>query len=491
MKLKRMFADVLSSFLNGFSTKHASLPIPPLLEDGNEVDLFKLFLVVRGEGGYEQISEKNSWSEAAGECVLGDQMGDYVKLVYEEYLVNFNKWLEGDFIEVNLFDEEFNQLSQELKRGIQGLVVRKQDPIIKDKDEVDSSERRRDPQSLSKMLEWMLMAARKIDSPKIGRIPPPSQWKDYSLDKLWLQALSARESLVTKRLVRHNIKQTIFQKKVKVNSSMYEDFTDLNQRLKEKYNCSDRLFSFPECHIFACDYPCTSSHGRVINHVEASKKSFQKLRRTRTYPTKKEDTPKMINLKDQGKRIGPLYQAQIFEWTECTNSDNTSDPKWLGNTYCVPEVEFDTYYAVGKGRGHEICECEQPGSIFCTKFHIAEKRVELKRQIGSLFYDWKFDRMGEDVSLSWTRMQEQNFNNIVKQSNSLTKKFTLKLFPNKTWENVVSYYFNVFILRSRRFQNQITSNVKELDSDDEGKYDSTIFDDGNMESLDFTLFDMP
>ena len=52
---------------------------------------------------------------------------------------------------------------------------------------------------------------------------------------------------------------------------------------------------------------------------------------------------------------------------------------------------------------------------------------------------------------------------------SLNKFFwdiqVLKFFPTKTREKLVSYYFNVFLVRCRTYQNRVTP--KDIDSDDD------------------------
>ena len=60
---------------------------------------------------------------------------------------------------------------------------------------------------------------------------------------------------------------------------------------------------------------------------------------------------------------------------------------------------------LGKGR-QDSCDCELPGSIECVRFHIAGKRLRAKLELGSAFYYWKLEKMGEEVNLSWTKEQE-------------------------------------------------------------------------------------
>jgi hypothetical protein len=104
-----------------------------------------------------------------------------------------------------------------------------------------------------------------------------------------------------------------------------------------------------------------------------------------------------------------------------------------------------------------------------VRFHIAEKRIKLKLELGYLFYHWQFDRMGEEVSLRWTTEEEKRFKDMVKFNLlSAGKCFwddKHKYFPRKTREELVSYYFNAYLVRRRSYQNRVTP--KNIDSDDD------------------------
>lgn len=78
--------------------------------------------------------------------------------------------------------------------------------------------------------------------------------------------------------------------------------------------------------------------------------------------------------------------------------------------------------------------------------------------------------MGEEVSLSWTDEDQEKFKVCIKpslsQKNNVWSNFK-ELFPSKTRNMLVSYYFNVFLIRRRTYQNRVTP--KDLDSDDDEK----------------------
>ncbi|KAK8474234.1 hypothetical protein V6N12_001321, partial [Hibiscus sabdariffa] len=93
-KLRFWFNKFLRLFLKEICAQGCFWPIPPLLADGQPVDLFKLFLVVRENGGYNAVSESELWDSVAKVSGLGLNVASSVKLVYVRYLVSLERWLE-------------------------------------------------------------------------------------------------------------------------------------------------------------------------------------------------------------------------------------------------------------------------------------------------------------------------------------------------------------------------------------------------------------
>lgn len=162
------------------------------------------------------------------------------------------------------------------------------------------------------------------------------------------------------------------------------------------------------------------------------------------------------------------------EWTGTASCDS-GDSKWLGMQLWPPrEKELNLLiekHPIGEGRP-DSCSCRLPGSVECVRFHVAEKRFQLKLELGTAFYRWRFDRMGEEVSLSWTADEERKFKAIVHQNpSSLDKCFldeAYRIFRTKSRQSLVSYYVNVFLLRRRSYQNRLTAN--QINSDDESEF---------------------
>ena len=172
--------------------------------------------------------------------------------------------------------------------------------------------------------------------------------------------------------------------------------------------------------------------------------------------------------------VGSAFQAIIPEWTGVVSE---GDSKWLGtqvwplrNTQNKFLIERDP---IGKGR-QDSCGCHFPGSVECVKFHVAEKRIRLKLELGPAFQNWQFDKMGELVAISWSEEEEKRFKEIVRLNPpSMGVRFwdeIFRSFSTKSREELVSYYFNVFLLRRRAEQNRFTPNNIDSDDDDESQF---------------------
>jgi hypothetical protein len=183
---------------------------------------------------------------------------------------------------------------------------------------------------------------------------------------------------------------------------------------------------------------------------------------------KKKLVPSEDDFRVKHVSIGHLFQAEVPQWTD---EVYVSDPKWLGTQ--VWPVKDDSKHStktdlVVRGRRGK-CSCDFQGSVDCIRFLIAENRMKLKLELGSAFYHWGFDKMGEEVSLRWTVAEEKKFKdamrlNIPSQNKSFWNNPS-KYFLKKTRKDMVSYYFNAYIIQLRSYQNRVTP--KTVDSDDD------------------------
>ncbi|TKY73329.1 AT-rich interactive domain-containing protein 2 [Spatholobus suberectus] len=122
------------------------------------------------------------------------------------------------------------------------------------------------------------------------------------------------------------------------------------------------------------------------------------------------------------------------------------------------------------GKGRTDCSCEDQGSMRCVRQHIAKKRENLIKTFGpEKFTELGFTNMGEQVAEKWSAEDEQLFHEVVfNNPASLDKNFWNYLsiaFPSRTKKEIVSYYFNVFMLQRRAEQNR--NDLLSIDSDND------------------------
>uniref|UniRef100_A0A7N0UJA8 Myb-like domain-containing protein n=1 Tax=Kalanchoe fedtschenkoi TaxID=63787 RepID=A0A7N0UJA8_KALFE len=173
--------------------------------------------------------------------------------------------------------------------------------------------------------------------------------------------------------------------------------------------------------------------------------------------------------------IGANYQAELPEWEPPPNSDpfliSNDENKFMGN--CVipmPDFSLPDQSGIHAGAGRKDCDCNDKGSVRCVRQHVKAARDELFITFGEdKFRELGFVDMGEDISHKWSEEEEQVFHEVVfSNPASLGKDFwpcLSEVFPSRSKADIVSYYFNVFMLRKRAAQNR--SRFLDIDSDDD------------------------
>lgn len=178
--------------------------------------------------------------------------------------------------------------------------------------------------------------------------------------------------------------------------------------------------------------------------------------------------------------IGPDHQADIPEWDSAVSKKHSIDfingnVNYSGGliigSCVIPMPELELSDDVGKAIDSRLdCNCLDAESVRCVQQHVKEAREKLKGKIGlEKFVGLGFLEMGEEVAYKWTEEEEELFHEVV-YCNPVSHKtnFWVHLsttFPFRSKEELVSYYFNVFMLRRRAAQNR--SSWLETDSDDD------------------------
>ncbi|XVF10571.1 hypothetical protein REPUB_Repub07fG0193900 [Reevesia pubescens] len=548
-RLRCLFDLVISGYLKDVASKGFVRPIPAMLgNDGQSLDLLRLFLVVREIGGYEFVSKKGLWGFVVKELGLDLEISASVKLIYAKYLHELEKWLRIRFGDRNREGEaggNFGFLSLEQEEEFRGLFTNGVDlkvvvnrvallkyinhnkfkgkdikkgfkvsdansrfrfhngveKVFGDDDEKvcrnnlvvldpavvrkEFSTRKRKRESLSGMLNWVIQVAKVPDDPSVAAILEPSKWKDHGGNEFWIQAIRAREALRQKRDDHSVTEQSLLQNNQKMHRSMYED-DFLSHPFTERLRSNERLAT-----LNSCSCSCCSGGSALGNNLMC-------LHKTQSECGPKEQSPVAIHLSsldmsmtaepfadDSFRRqvfVGPLYQAEVPEWTGMVSD---IDSKWLGTReWPLKGGEHDSLAdPIGRGRPNS-CGCQIPGSVECIRLHIAEKRMKLKLELGSVFYRWRFDGIGEEVSLRWTSEEEKRFKYMVQLEPPSLNAFwpdASKFFPRKTRKELVSYYFNVFLIRRRSYQNRVTP--KSIDSDDDESEFGCISDSFGSDAL--------
>lgn len=124
-RLRGLFNDVLMNFLG----EKIIRPLP-VCANGLQVDLFKMFWVVRKLGGYDSASRKSLWGFVAEECGLGTGAIASIKLIYSKYLKELDHWLwqayGGSSIEDRVV-KNLDELLEELGKGSDLMEIRRKD----------------------------------------------------------------------------------------------------------------------------------------------------------------------------------------------------------------------------------------------------------------------------------------------------------------------------------------------------------------------------
>ncbi|KAI4364724.1 hypothetical protein MLD38_020778 [Melastoma candidum] len=328
-----------------------------------------------------------------------------------------------------------------------------------------------DSSSFSGMLGWLSQVAIDPCDGKLGSLPEWSKWKSFGGQEMWKQALIAREALFIKR---SDGVDSNWQKHPRMHPYMYDDQSGYSYKLRERLKCKEKPTWKGSAHGTASS-ESTSSGAQRNEDGSLSASVFWTDENGDDNGTSDSSTvgSPFFNRRRQRILLGSRYQAEVPKWNGVKFE---SDSKWLGTQIWPLKkserrslIERDP---IGKGR-QDSCGCVIRGSVDCIRFHIAEKRFKLKVELGSAFFFWRFDKMGEEAVLPWTKQDKDKFVDIIKLNPASELKCfwdeLRKGFPEKRTEELVSYYYNVFLLKRREHQNrhspfEITSDDDESES---------------------------
>ncbi|OEL16808.1 AT-rich interactive domain-containing protein 2 [Dichanthelium oligosanthes] len=425
------FDAVLAAFLReAYLGGREARPIPAALGDGRCVDLLRLFLAVRAAGGYAGVtSSTGGWAAAAQSAGVDAALAAPVKLLYAKYFGALDRWIQRLEEAHGPFLDGDRRKRQELFDGPNGVNC--------DEREQRHVMLKRKRGDMVGMLGWVREIAENAGDG--GAVAAGS------VDEYFSMALAVRTAVTTKRVRRASM----------LNGSLFQEI------FPRACNCCMNPTSVGIC----ANENLLNGHE---NNLAGQGKHGTMMQRNYS------DGWLFTSQQKNEIPVGPDYQAQVPQWTGevPVNYDDPETLKWLGTKVWPPVNEnckaLFCSDPIGKGR-EILCGCNHPGSVECVRFHVAERRLKLKCELGLAFYAWGFDRMGEETALSWTDEEEASFKAVVQRNApSSGRNFWNRLhlfFQLKGRKELVSYYFNCFLLRRRCYQNRITP--KNIDSDDE------------------------
>lgn len=137
VKQKTLFYQLLTVYLKENCSGGIVQHEPVLLGDGQVLDLYKLFSLVKDNGGCAAVSKKGLWGYVTKKLGLDLQVLVSVKVAYGKYLNEFDAWLRKTFEEKIFRNGDrgcawgFKSFSLELEKELRGLLC----PNLKEKDD--------------------------------------------------------------------------------------------------------------------------------------------------------------------------------------------------------------------------------------------------------------------------------------------------------------------------------------------------------------------
>ncbi|KAJ0605134.1 putative transcription factor & chromatin remodeling ARID family [Helianthus annuus] len=109
-ELETKFAEILTWFIEarlGITTR----PIPPYASDNRKVDLLRLYMVVKRDGGYRNVTDNNLWAVVAKDMGFEYHDGEFMRIIYAMYLdvlIYYYKFktVQGRVIDKEVIKEE-------------------------------------------------------------------------------------------------------------------------------------------------------------------------------------------------------------------------------------------------------------------------------------------------------------------------------------------------------------------------------------------------
>ncbi|MCO5547870.1 hypothetical protein L7F22_001322 [Adiantum nelumboides] len=500
----------------GYGPDEDEKPKPLLfMVEGKAIDLLQLCTEVVTLGGYDKVTDNSMWSLISNRLGFGLNGGAAVKLVYAKYLksLDTNKnmtrnglhqnaecWGAKSLRESSLgmadcdlagsgsteTNEENNNETPSKRRR---LSYFKEDPALSVFPELKLPTPAGNSSFLG-MLEWLRRLALNPGDSRKGQGPRGSKQNEAWVEECETMVMKTRSVLWGRKELIHygGLASNMVRQKIPP-AVYYKELPKPNTRTLEKLRANQTRAMKCGLHLSGEEVRSSSLYGTTPGQVlgAGSGQNIEPgLHLSSKYLKSMNEVLNigyLLNNNATRKRIpiGAHFQAQITprmdkapEERERSGSDEQScslSTELFGGVRVWPLSDSNIAFDIVKvGRGRSLqCPCARPMSIDCVRLHVVEEKERLKKELGEAFVHWGFDDMGESVSSRWTDKEEHAFNGIVRMNPcSMGKNFWEELptaLPLKTVKELVSYYFNVFVVRRRAIENRIMPDS--IDSDDD------------------------
>ncbi|KAK1376857.1 hypothetical protein POM88_033050 [Heracleum sosnowskyi] len=157
---------------------------------------------------------------------------------------------------------------------------------------------------------------------------------------------------MARRTASSSVEQSIWQKKQKMHPAMYEDYF-VSARIS-------RGLSFKKSQAQSCS---ETAYPGMQGDLDTFGRQNLRLAESLSGLWIKNFNRKRVP-------VGKYFQAEVPEWDEKSCKSYS----------------------------------KRLGSFECVRFHVSEKKIRLKLELGMAFYHWHIDKMGEEVAFSWNKV---------------------------------------------------------------------------------------
>ncbi|KAM0034072.1 putative transcription factor & chromatin remodeling ARID family [Helianthus debilis subsp. tardiflorus] len=104
-QLRSKFKEMVTWFVNNF-LKIPSSPVLPIIRNNDQVDLMDLYLKVKRDGGYKNITSNNTWAMIAKDIGYEYHDGEFMRIMHAMYLDALVYYYKFKTVQGRVIDKE-------------------------------------------------------------------------------------------------------------------------------------------------------------------------------------------------------------------------------------------------------------------------------------------------------------------------------------------------------------------------------------------------